>query len=166
MVKVSQRIILSPVKRWIWHQKRKKSHFGHSNKNDPSDLRVEKKIQLKWVQSLHPVSQGHHRRIWAEGSPPYPTDAEVLSFYCPSCSQICLQIQTPPLVSLSLSSLHALHHPSSLHLSWNTAGGWSFVNVTNRFYSLPLHLPLLQPGFYQSLHFSTPSVAGLDEQNR
>lgn len=98
---------------------------------------MKKKIRLKRVQSLHPVSQMHHRTMWAEGSPPYPTDADVLSFYCPSWSQLCcLQNQTPPLVSLSLSlsSLHALHHPSSLHLSWNTAGGWSFVNVTNHFY--------------------------------
>lgn len=96
---------------------------------------MKKKIRLKRVQSLHPVSQMHHRTMWAEGSPPYPTDADVLSFYCPSWSQLCcLQNQTPPLVSLSLSSLHALHHPSSLHLSWNTAGGWSFVNVTNQFY--------------------------------
>lgn len=66
--KISQRQILSPVKRWICHQK--KSHFGHlekqtnkQTKNDPTDVRMKKKIQLKRVQSLHPVS--HRRALWS-----------------------------------------------------------------------------------------------------
>lgn len=101
-------------------------------------LRLKKKIQLKRVQSLHPVSQIHHRRApWStvgrrQSTLPHRCRAAV--FLLSQLFTVLLPAnQTPPLVSLSLSSLHALHHPSSLHPSWNTAGGWSFVSVTNHF---------------------------------
>lgn len=132
--------------------------------NDLTDIWRKKKVQL-FLFSLHPASQIHQQRwgpFGAEGSPPYPLHAEVPSFYCPSYSQFCcLQTQTPPWLSLSLSlcSLHALHHPSSLHRSWNTAGGWSFVGVTNRLCYRPCTPPYLTVFYQPSL-----SVTGLDEQ--
>lgn len=121
---------------------------------------MKRKVQL-FLLSLHPVSQIQQLTV-LRSIRGWRMNAEVLSFYCPSYSQFCcLQTQTPPWLSLSLSlcSLHALHHPSSLHLSWNTAGGWSFVSVTNRLCYRPC-IPPYWTVFYQP----SLSVTALDEQ--
>lgn len=99
--------------------------------------------------------------ISAGGSPPYPTDDEVLSFYCPSCSQFCcLQNQTPPLVSLSLSPhcmLFITPPPSIFPETLQVAGPLS-VSLT---ISIDLAPPLTPACVLSVFYFPT-----LDEQNR
>lgn len=156
----------SPVKRWICHlltpfgslkkkTKKKRSHWHLTEKEGPSlFVQSTSRISNSSTNSaeVHSGLKAAHLILW------------MLRCCCSivpaiHSSAACKPKLLPGSLSLSLCSLHALHHPSSLHLSWTTAGGWSFVSVTNCLCYRPC-IPPYWTVFYQP----SLSLTGLDEQ--